>query len=48
MKTYTIQFEACVEAEDDEQVQNLFLEYLQEIVQHEDLTAFLIQEETQQ
>jgi len=47
-KTYTIQLDVCIEAENEEQAHDLFLEYLNEVALHEDLTAFLIQEETQQ
>ena len=43
-KTYTIQLDVCFDAENEEEVHKFFIDYLHEIVLHEDLTAFLIQE----
>lgn len=44
MKTYTIQLDVCLEADNKEEAADLFLDYLHEIVRMQDLTGFKIEE----
>lgn len=48
MKTFTVKLNITIDAENEEQAHDFVLEYLGEIVQYQDLTGILIQEETQQ
>ena len=45
-KTYTIQLEVCIDAENEDDVQQWLIEYVNEIVSLEDFSAFSIKETT--